>query len=175
MRVPGIPHISTGDMLREHIRAGDPIGQAVSGAMKSGALVSDEVVNAHGGRAAARSRTRPEVLSWTAIRGRWQQAEASDRAGWTSAEIDEVVIHLLLITIVIICPFDGTAAVSRAAEPCTTLLPSRRKVEEMCDLDGETLVVREDDREEGDPGAAGCVRAADAAGARVFPEQRASG
>jgi adenylate kinase len=40
-----IPHISTGDMLREHIRAGDDIGRAVRDGMKSGHLVPDELVN----------------------------------------------------------------------------------------------------------------------------------
>jgi adenylate kinase len=41
----GIPHISTGDMLRDRIRGG--IGtSAMADKMHSGALVSDEVVNA---------------------------------------------------------------------------------------------------------------------------------
>ena len=41
----GIPTISTGDMLREHIQAGDAIGQGVSGTMGEGHLVSDELVS----------------------------------------------------------------------------------------------------------------------------------
>src|SRR5438105_627874 len=41
----GIPQISTGDMLRSHIRDGDAIGQAASDQMRAGALVPDEVVN----------------------------------------------------------------------------------------------------------------------------------
>src|SRR5437763_13279155 len=40
-----IPHISTGDMLREHIEAGDELGQQVSAIMHAGLLVSDELVN----------------------------------------------------------------------------------------------------------------------------------
>ena len=40
----GVPHISTGDMLRDRIRAGSA-GLAVVATMQSGALVSDEVVN----------------------------------------------------------------------------------------------------------------------------------
>src|SRR5206468_3610109 len=41
----GIPQISTGDMLRSHIQAGNSIGQRVSEVMRSGALVDDDQVN----------------------------------------------------------------------------------------------------------------------------------
>ena len=40
-----IPHISTGDMLREHISRGDAIGKATEERMRAGSLVSDELVN----------------------------------------------------------------------------------------------------------------------------------
>src|SRR5271156_4266206 len=41
-----IPQISTGDMLREHIQIGDPIGLRVRDLMLAGSLVSDDLVNA---------------------------------------------------------------------------------------------------------------------------------
>src|SRR4051812_953525 len=41
-----VPHISTGDMLRERIRAGNPPSPRAAEKMQSGALVKDEVVNA---------------------------------------------------------------------------------------------------------------------------------
>ena len=40
-----IPHISTGDMLRDRIRSGSEAGTAIVATMQSGALVSDRVVN----------------------------------------------------------------------------------------------------------------------------------
>lgn len=40
----GIPQISTGDMLREAIQAGSPLGLKVKGVMDSGALVTDEII-----------------------------------------------------------------------------------------------------------------------------------
>ena len=40
-----IPQISTGDMLREHIQAGNSLGREISETMRSGALVADEKVN----------------------------------------------------------------------------------------------------------------------------------
>ena len=40
----GIPHISTGDMLRAAVRAGTPLGKEAESFMSRGALVPDEVV-----------------------------------------------------------------------------------------------------------------------------------
>jgi len=39
-----IPHISTGDMLREAVQAGTPIGLAAKALMEAGKLVSDDVM-----------------------------------------------------------------------------------------------------------------------------------
>lgn len=40
----GIPHISTGDMLRAAVKAGTPLGQEADGYMKAGKLVPDGVI-----------------------------------------------------------------------------------------------------------------------------------
>ncbi|HKK51496.1 MAG TPA: adenylate kinase [Myxococcota bacterium] len=40
----GIPHVSTGDMLREAVKAGTPIGEKARAVMDAGELVSDEIV-----------------------------------------------------------------------------------------------------------------------------------
>src|ERR1700735_2841285 len=42
----GIPQISTGDMLRDHIRRGHEIGLSIAARMRAGTLVPDELVNA---------------------------------------------------------------------------------------------------------------------------------
>src|SRR6185312_12409888 len=39
------PHISTGDILREHVRTGDDLGHEVAAIMASGQLAPDEIVS----------------------------------------------------------------------------------------------------------------------------------
>ena len=141
----GIPQISTGDMLREHIRQGDPIGLAIQERMRAGSLVSDELVN----------QLVFERINQSDAKGGFildgyprtpAQAEEMMRL-LASRGAGEVVIHLVVDYNVIISRMSGR----RVCPKCGTLynaVSRPPKIEGICDLDGTALVVRDDDRED---------------------------
>jgi adenylate kinase len=140
-----IPQISTGDMLREHIRSGDAIGRAIAARMKAGSLVSDELVN----QLVFERIHQPDCRRGFILDGyprTTAQAEQMTRllAGFGA---EQVVIHLVVDYNIIIsrmlgrrvCPLCGTLYNAVSHPP---------KIEGKCDLDGSALVVRDDDRED---------------------------
>jgi len=140
-----IPHISTGDMLRERIAAADPLGTEVRELMGAGRLVPDEVVN----RLVEERIAQPDCRNGFILDGYPRtiaQAEVmtgrQQRLGYTP-----VVIHLKVDYNVIVARLTGR----RQCPQCGTLynLASHPpKNAGSCDLDGTALVIREDDREE---------------------------
>jgi len=141
----GIPQISTGDMLRQHIKAGTAIGSSVSGRMRAGTLVSDEVVN----RLVEERISQPDANKGFILDGyprTVDQAEEMMRlAAARKAEV--VVIHLVVDYNVIISRLTGR----RVCPVCGTLynaVSRPPKTPGKCDLDGAALEVREDDRED---------------------------
>jgi len=140
-----IPQISTGDMLREHIRAGDAIGLAIQERMRAGSLVSDELVN----QLVLERIHKPDATGGFIFDGYPRtpaQAEAMLRL-LSGVGAGEVVIHLIVDYNVIIARISGR----RACPKCGTLyncVSRPPKVEGVCDLDGAPLVIRDDDREE---------------------------
>jgi len=141
----GIPQISTGDMLREHIQAGNSLGREVSGVMRSGALVADDTVNA----LVMERLARPDAAKGFILDGypRTRQ-QAEQLCCWlTERGIDELVIHLLVDYNDLITRLTGR----RQCPVCGTLynLYSKPpKNDEICDLEGAKLVIRPDDSAE---------------------------
>jgi adenylate kinase len=140
----GIPQISTGDMLREHIQIGDPIGLKVRDLMRAGSLVSDELVNA-----LVLERLREHDTDKGFILDGYprtlQQAESMTEL-LDSFGITPLVIHLVVDYTVIIARISGR----RQCPVCGTLYNATSKPPRavgVCDLDGFSLVIREDDRE----------------------------
>jgi adenylate kinase len=140
-----IPQISTGDMLREHIRLGTEIGKAIAARMRAGSLVSDELVN----QLVYERIHQPDCKRGFILDGyprTTAQAQEMMRLLATMGA-REVVIHLVVDYNVIIARMAGR----RVCPVCGTLYNSVSKppkVEGFCDLDGSPLSVREDDREE---------------------------
>ncbi len=142
MQCLGIPQISTGDMLREHIQAGDPLGQEISGVMHTGALVADEKVNA----LVEERLARPDCARGFILDGYPRTRQQADKlVRWLcSRGIDELVIHLLVDYNSLITRLTGR----RQCPQCGTLynlFSKPPKVDEVCDLDGTKLVIRADD------------------------------
>ena len=141
----GIPQISTGDMLREHIRTGDSIGASVTDRMKAGSLVPDELVN----QLVFERIHQPDCERGFILDGYPRTlAQAEEMMRVLKAEHAEgVVIHLVVDYNVIISRISGR----RVCPKCGTLynaVSRPPKVDGVCDLDGTALVVREDDKEE---------------------------
>jgi adenylate kinase len=141
----GIPQISTGDMLREHVRTGTELGKAIEARMKAGSLVPDRLVN----ELVFERLRKPDCERGFILDGYprtpEQAAEMMRVLGASGAT--EVVIHLVVDYNVIISRMAGR----RVCPVCGTLynaISNRPAKEGVCDLDGATLVVRADDRPE---------------------------
>ena len=138
------PHISTGDMLRSHIEAGDEIGCDSEKLLKAGKLVPDEWVNELVKERLAAPDCRTGVILDGYPRTLPQARVLMDllaRSGFRPA-----VIHLVVDYEKIVRRLSGR----RQCPVCGTLYSLKTnppKVLGVCDLDGATLITREDDRE----------------------------
>jgi len=141
----GIPQISTGDMLREHVRRGKAIGTKVEAKMKAGILVKDYVVN----QLVEERLAQPDAANGFILDGYPRtRAQAEVLCGILSPRgVQAVVIHLVVDYNVIIARLTGR----RQCPVCGTLYnvtSKPPKVPGVCDLEGAKLIVRDDDREE---------------------------
>jgi adenylate kinase len=151
----GIPQISTGDTLRDHIRRETPLGKQAKEQMEHGQLVADQVVC----EMVAGRITQPDCARGFILDGfprTVKQAQWLDRhlAQKHMFETDQgcrkqpIVVQLTVgyndllrrLTGRRTCPTCG-----RIYNAYTSLKPL---VEGVCDQDGSTLVTRKDDREE---------------------------
>jgi adenylate kinase len=138
----GIPQISTGDMLRGHVKAGTELGRRAKSFMDAGALVPDEVII---GMVEERLRERDCALGYLfdGFPRTIPQAEAMKRAGVALDFVleidvpDEAIIERMSGRWT--HPGSGRSYHVRFNPPRAAGLD---------DLTGEPLVQRDDDREE---------------------------
>ena len=142
----GLPHISTGDMLRERVARRDELGLQVESILQSGGLVPDVTVNA----LVADRVEQPDCKPGFILDGyprTVSQAEILTAEVLTSRGIATVVVYLKVDYNVIVARLAGR----RQCPVCGALYslsPNAPTVSEVCDYDGSKLVVRDDDREE---------------------------
>jgi adenylate kinase len=139
------PHISTGDMLREQIKAGTAIGIMVRDLLRQGQLVSDELVNQMVADRTARSDCRVGFIldgyPRTLFQARWLERHL------TELGVAPVVVHLRVDEEKLVARLTNR----RQCPQCGTLYNVLLKppiVSGRCDIEGARLVVREDDRED---------------------------
>ena len=142
----GIPAISTGDMLREEIKAGTALGNAAKSIMASGGLVGDDLVN----RMLANRVSAPDSAHGFLLDGYPRTVEQAEYLDGLLAERhfqSPVVLHLDV-------PLDALVGRLTSRRQCPTckriynLLQMPPKTPGICDDDGTGLITRKDDTEE---------------------------
>lgn len=139
-----VPHISTGDMLRERIASADHLGVQVQEIMQAGRLVPDEIVN----RLVVDRTAQADCVNGFILDGyprTLQQAEAL-AIQLQQQGFQPVVIHLKVDYTKIIARIAGR----RQCPVCGALYsivsnPPQRH--DHCDVEGAKLVIRVDDKE----------------------------
>lgn len=148
-----IPQVSTGDLLREHVRQETPLGREVQAIMARGELVPDNLVcDIVAWRLRESDADRGFVLDGfprTQKQAAWLDAflkleffESGKWAAWLPIVIRIQVDYnklLLRITGRRTCPTCGSIYNVHSKPPL---------VDEICDKDGTKLVIRDDDRDE---------------------------
>ena len=140
----GLPHVSTGDMLREHIQLGDALGLEVREVIKAGNLVSDHLVI----RLVEDRLLRSDCLVGVLLDG-FPRTIDQARILVGMAEVRGfrlLVIHLKVDYNVITARLTGR----RICPQCGTLYNVSLKppiVPGRCNIEGARLIIREDDKE----------------------------
>jgi adenylate kinase len=142
----GIPHVSTGDMFRDHAARGTELGKKVKAIMASGGLVTDDITNAM----VADRLGRPDVAKGLILDGYPRtipQAEyLASQLAQSGQAITNVISYEVPEELVVerisgrrSCPKCGAVYHVSANPP---------KQAGVCDKDDVALVQREDDRPE---------------------------
>jgi adenylate kinase len=142
----GLPHISTGDMLRAQVSEGTELGQQAQRYMQAGELVPDEVIIGMIGERIGAADARDGFL----LDGFPRNAQQADALGEALAGLERRLLAVLLIEV--------------SDEEVVRRLGGRRvclknghvyhlefdppKHEGICDQDGSRLIQRDDDQEQ---------------------------
>jgi adenylate kinase len=132
-------------MLREGVRQGKGVTPKTAAKMQAGILVKDEVVEAM----VEERLSQPDAGNGFVLDGYPRTlAQAEHLIRWLGERHScELVIHLAVDYNIIIARLTGRRECPRCGTPYNVALRPP-KVDELCDLDGENLMRRDDDREE---------------------------
>jgi adenylate kinase len=142
----GIPHLSTGDMLREHVEQGSPLGRKAKPLMEHGELVPDSLVL----RMVAERIERPDCFHGFVFDGFPRTVTQAKYLGELLKQHglkQPFVIHMVIGTSVLMKRMTGRR-VCKVCGEIYNIYERPPKVEGICDCDGGELMQRPDDREE---------------------------
>lgn len=140
-----IPHISTGDMLREHVKAGDSIGRKVRELLKAGHLVPDGLIN---------QMVEERISHTDCERGfildgyprTLEQATLLMGSMLGARGVEEKVVHLKVDADRLVKRLENRRLCPQCGSLYNVLLRPPI-VAGRCDVEGAKLVVRDDDKE----------------------------
>ncbi len=148
-----IPQISTGDLLRENVRRGTPLGVAAKDVMARGELVPDDLIYDM-----VAQRLRQVDCERGFILDGFPRNPA--QAGWLDAFLEHEFFdnpqrgHCLPIVIRIDVDYNQVLRRITGRRSCPVcgriynVYSQPPRVADRCDVDGSPLVIRDDDREE---------------------------
>jgi adenylate kinase len=148
-----IPQISTGDLLRDHVRRGTLLGLQAKNVMERGDLVSDDLVC----DMVALRLAQPDCINGYILDGFPRTAA---QAAWLDHFLSRKVFDnsnpgkWLPIVVRIEVDYNKLSLRLTGRRTCPTCgriynVHSRPpQVDEICDVDGTALIIREDDRDE---------------------------
>jgi adenylate kinase len=141
-----IPHVSTGDMFRDHKARGTEIGKRIQAVMDAGGLVTDDITNAMVDDRLSRADVAKGFILDGYPRTTAQAEHLANLLQGSGRAIDRVLSYEVATEVIVdriggrrSCPKCG-AVYHLSASP-----PQRAGA---CDRDGSPLVLREDDRPE---------------------------
>lgn len=145
-RLYGVPHLSTGDMFREHVGQGTPLGRQARPLMERGELVPDSVVL---GMVEERI-ARPDCAHGFVFDGFPRTEAQAERLAELLAARGlkrPVVVHFAVDNGILLRRLTGRRMCKVGGE-IYNIYDRPPKVPGRCDNDGGELVQRQDDREE---------------------------
>ena len=140
-----VPHVATGDMLREAAAAGTPLGREAKGYMDRGALVPDDVII----RMIAERLAKPDARSGFLLDGfprTITQAEALERLLKDLGQVLERVVYFDVSEPELLRRLTGRR-VCRNCQTAFHLVSAPPKTAGVCDRCGGELYQRDDDSE----------------------------
>ena len=142
----GVPHLSTGDMLRENISQNTPLGQLAKPIMARGELVPDSLVL----KMVAERIEKPDCWHGFVFDGFPRTVAQAQYLGVLLAQHGykpPLVVHLAIDPALVLRRITGRRTCKVGGE-IYNIYDRPPKVEGICDADGGQLDQRPDDREE---------------------------